>query len=92
VTISPFKADIPPTDEHQPKDKSLELTKVSSVKEVQDSVLEQIYMAGSLGNTLNWGDQKIPKPMDEVADIQEIAYDRKRKSIMRRTTKKRCLA
>jgi hypothetical protein len=29
--------------------------------------------------------------MDEVIDIQEISYDRKRKSIMRRTTKKRRL-
>jgi len=29
--------------------------------------------------------------MDEVVDIQAISYDRKRKSIMRRTTKKRRL-
>ena len=33
----------------------------------------------------------IPEPMDEVVDIQVIFYDRKRKSIMRRTTKKRRL-
>jgi hypothetical protein len=29
--------------------------------------------------------------VDEVVDIQEIYYDRKRKYIMRRTTKKRSL-
>jgi hypothetical protein len=66
VTISPIKADTPPTDEHQMEVKSLEHTKVSPVKEVQEPVLEKIYMAGSLGNTLTWGDQQIPEPMDEV--------------------------
>jgi hypothetical protein len=29
------------------------------------------------------------EPVDEVADIQAISYDRKRKSIMKKTTKKR---
>jgi hypothetical protein len=38
---------------------------------------------------LTWGDQQIPKPVDEVADIHAISYDRKRKSIVQRTTKKR---
>jgi hypothetical protein len=37
------------------------------------------------------GRKKIPEPLDEVTDIQAIAYDRKRKSIMKRTTKKRRL-
>jgi hypothetical protein len=46
---------------------------------------------GSLGNTLTWGEKKIPEPVDEVVDIQVIAYDRKRKAIMKRTTKKRRL-
>jgi hypothetical protein len=40
---------------------------------------------------LTWGDQQIPEPVDEVADIQAISYDQKRKSIMKRTTKKRRL-
>jgi hypothetical protein len=40
---------------------------------------------------LTWGDQQIPEPMDEVPDIQAITYDRKSKSIMKRTTKKRRL-
>jgi hypothetical protein len=38
---------------------------------------------------LTWGDQQILEPMDEVADIQAIFYDQKRKYIMNRTTKKR---
>jgi hypothetical protein len=38
---------------------------------------------------LTWGDQKIPEPMDEVADIHAIAYDQKRKYIIYRTTNKR---
>jgi hypothetical protein len=38
---------------------------------------------------LTWGDQQIPEPMDEVVDIHSILYDRKRKEIMKRTTKKR---
>jgi hypothetical protein len=42
-------------------------------------------MAGSLGNTLTWGDQHIPELVDEIVDIQVIAYDRKRKVVMRRT-------
>jgi hypothetical protein len=53
--------------------------------------MEHLYTAGSLGNTLSWGDQQIPEPVDEIVDIQEIAYDRKRKAVMRRTTKKRRL-
>jgi hypothetical protein len=58
-------------------------------EEVQEPSLEQIYTIGSLGNMLTWGDQQIPEPMDEVADIHAIAYDRKRKAIVQRTTKKR---
>jgi hypothetical protein len=38
---------------------------------------------------LTWGDQQIPKPVDEVVDIHAISYDRKRKSIVKRTTKNR---
>jgi hypothetical protein len=59
------------------------------MEEVQEPSLEQIYTIESLGNMLTWGDQQIPEPMDEVADIHAIAYDRKRKYIMQRTTKKR---
>jgi hypothetical protein len=62
------------------------------VKEVHEPVLEQIHTAGSLGNTLTWGEQQISEPVDEVININVIAYDRKRKAIMKRTTKKRRLA
>jgi hypothetical protein len=41
-----------------------------------------------LGITLTWGEQQIPEPVDEIIDIQAIAYDRKMKVIMKRTTKK----
>jgi hypothetical protein len=44
-----------------------------------------------MGNTLIWREKQIPEPFDEVTDIQEISYDRKRKDIMKRTTKKRRL-
>jgi hypothetical protein len=53
--------------------------------------MEHLYTVGSLGNTLSWGDQQIPEPVDEVTDIQEISYDRKIKVVMRRTVKKRKL-
>jgi hypothetical protein len=59
------------------------------MKEVQEPILEHIHTVGNLGNTLTWGENQIPDPVDEVADIQEITYDRRRKDIMTRTTKKR---
>jgi hypothetical protein len=58
-------------------------------EEVQEPNLEQVYTNGILGNTLTWGDQPIPKPMDEVADIHAIDYDQMKKAIFQRTTKKR---
>jgi hypothetical protein len=51
-----------------------------------------IYTPSGAWETLLLGERnKSPEPVDEVVDIQEIAYDRKRKSIMKRTTKKRRL-
>jgi hypothetical protein len=44
-------------------------------EKVQEPDLEQIYTTRNLGNTLTWGDQQIPEPMDEVADIYVISYD-----------------
>jgi hypothetical protein len=61
----------------------------STTRKFREPNLEQVYTNGSLGNTLTWGDQQIPKPMDEVADIHAIAYDRGKKAIIQRTTKKR---
>jgi hypothetical protein len=36
---------------------------------------------------ITWGDQQIPEPMDEVANIHAISYEWKRKYIIQRTTK-----
>jgi hypothetical protein len=36
----------------------------------REPTMEHLYTAGSLGNTLSWGDQQIPEPVDEVTDIQ----------------------
>jgi hypothetical protein len=75
-----------PPDEQQP-----EVEPSKHTEEVQEPGLEQIYIVGSLGNMLTCGDQKILEPVDEVVDIQAISYDWKRKSIVKRTTKKRRL-
>jgi hypothetical protein len=72
-------------------EQQLEAKPSEHMEEVQEPILEQIYIVGSLGNMLTWGDQQIVEPVDEVVDIQAISYDRKRKSIMKRTTKKRRL-
>jgi hypothetical protein len=61
------------------------------MEEVQEPILEQVHTVRSQGNTPTWGEQQIPDHVDEVVDIQEISYDWKRKSIMKRTTKKRNL-
>jgi hypothetical protein len=87
ITVSSILVDTSPVDEHQMEVEPLE--HMEEVKQVP--VLEKIHTTGSLGNTLTWGEQQIPEPIDEVVDIQVISYDRKRKSIMRRTTKKRRL-
>lgn len=78
--------DTSPTDEQQ-----MEAEPLRHMEEVQEPILEHVHTVGSLGNTLTWGEQLIPELVDEVADIQAIAYDRKRKAIMKRTTKKRRL-
>jgi hypothetical protein len=61
------------------------------MEEAHDPILEEICTDESLGNTLTWGEKQITEPIDEVTDIQAIAYDQKRKSIMKRTNKKRRL-
>jgi hypothetical protein len=66
----------------------MEVDPLKHMEEVQEMVLEQTHTIGSWGNTLSWGEKKIPEPIDEVSNIHAITYDRKRKSITRRTTKK----
>jgi hypothetical protein len=61
------------------------------MEEVQEPSLQQIYTVESMGNMLTWGEQQILEPMDEFTNIQAISYDRKMKSIMKITTKKRRL-
>jgi hypothetical protein len=56
------------------------------MEEVHEPILEHIHTVKSLGNTLTWGEKQIPEPVDEVTNIKVIAYDQKRKFIMKRTT------
>jgi hypothetical protein len=70
-------------------EKQLEAEPLRHIEEVREPSLEHIYTFGSLGNTLTWGEKQIPELVDEVTSIQQIAYDRNIKSIMKRTTKKR---
>jgi hypothetical protein len=65
--------------------------RIFPAKELREPAMEHLYTTGILGNTLSWGDQQIPEPVDEIVDIQEISYERKRKVVMRRNTKKRRL-
>jgi hypothetical protein len=74
-----------------PNEKQLEVEPSGHIEEVQEPSLEHIYIVKSLGNTLTWGEKKIPKPVDEVTDIEAIAYEQNRKAIMKRTTKKKRL-
>jgi hypothetical protein len=72
-----------------PDERQTEVGPSEHNEEALEPDLEQVYTIRSLGNKLTWGDQQIPEPVDEVADIHAIAYDRKRKAIVQRTTKKR---
>jgi len=58
-----------------PDERQIEFGPSQHREAVQESILEQINTIVSLGNTLIWGDQQIPKPMDEVIDIHAITYD-----------------
>jgi hypothetical protein len=89
--ISQARTKTPPVDEDQQESKSPEHTETSPSKESQEPVIEHLYTGGCLGNTLTWGDQQIPKPVDEIVDIHAITYDRKSKFVMRRTTNKKRL-
>jgi hypothetical protein len=43
----------------------------------KEPTLEKFHTPGSLENVLSWGDQQIPKSVDELVYVQAIAYDRK---------------
>jgi hypothetical protein len=96
ISMTDYQVSIKPTPDTsvsigtQPSDEQqTEVGPSKHMEEVQEPSLEQIYTIGSLGNMLTWGDQQIPEPVDEFVDIHAISYDRKRKSIMQRTTEKR---
>jgi hypothetical protein len=57
----------------------------------RETIMEHLFTTGSLGNNLSWGDQQIPEPAKEAVDIHAIAYDRKRKVVMKRTIRKKKL-
>jgi hypothetical protein len=88
---SPSRIKTPSTDEEKQKAKSPEHRGNSPAKELREPYMEHLYTMGSLGNTLLWGDQQILELVDEIVDIQVIAYEWKRKAMMRRTIKKRKL-
>jgi hypothetical protein len=96
ISMTDYQVSIEPTPntsisiDNQPLDvKQIEAGHLEHMEEVQEPSLEQIYTIGRLGNMLIWGDQQIPKLVDEVSYIHAIYYDLKRKAIMKRTMKKR---
>jgi hypothetical protein len=46
-------------------EKRPEAEPLEHIEEVQELNLEHIHTIGSLKNTLTWGEQQIPKPIDE---------------------------
>jgi hypothetical protein len=57
----------------------------------KEPTLEHFHTLGSLDNAISWGDQQFLEPVDEVADVHAITYDRKRQVVVKRTNKKRRL-
>jgi len=53
--------------------------------------MEHFHTLGSMGIMLAWGDKKIPKPLDEVVDIEAITYDKKIQVSVTRASRKRKL-
>jgi hypothetical protein len=58
---------------------------IDEAKEIKDkdATMEQIATLGSLDNTLSWGDQNIPDHIEDVADLELIAYNKRRKTIFK---------
>jgi len=51
-------------------------------------IIENFHTPGSMGNILAWDDQPILEPLDDVADIESIAYDRKMHLLVKITQRK----
>jgi hypothetical protein len=52
-------------------EKRPEVEPLEHIEEVQELNLEHIHTIGSLKNTLTWGEQQIPKPIDEENHHEE---------------------
>jgi len=57
----------------------------------KEPVMENFHTLGNLGNILSWGDQQFLELVNEVVEVQAISYDRKRKMVVKRISKKRRL-
>jgi hypothetical protein len=53
-------------------------------EKIKETTIEKFHIPGCLRNILSWGDQLVPQPIDEVVNLDSLAYDRKLKSIIRR--------
>jgi hypothetical protein len=58
---------------------------------VKNLAMENFHTLGRIGNILSRGDQQILEPVDEVENVQAIAYDRKRQVVVKRKSRKRKL-
>jgi hypothetical protein len=63
--------------------------KGNTIDKGKETMVEQFHTLGSFQNVLAWGDRKILEPIEEVADLESIAYNRQRKAIVRRTHKRK---
>jgi hypothetical protein len=62
---------------------------MNTMEKGKEPTMEHFYMSWILGSTLSWGDQQIVEPVGEVANVQDISYDKKRKEVLKRTVKRR---
>jgi hypothetical protein len=51
--------------------------------------MEKITTPSSLDNTLYWGDQNIPDPIEEVAYLELITYNKRKQTISQERTEEK---
>jgi hypothetical protein len=51
--------------------------------------MEQLITPISLENNLSLGDKHIPNPLDDVVNLEMIAYKKRKKTIVKQTQKKK---
>jgi hypothetical protein len=59
-----------------------------AVDKGKEPIMEHFHTPSSFENMLSWGYQPIPKAIDEVTDVESVAYDYKRQFIVKRTQEK----